>query len=169
MRLRTSGQVLAVTDVTQVPDSCWPRGIKTRCRLHYHRADANARQFDRDAVGILLDEDGSVTETSIANLAMVQQGQILSPPRSRVLGGITQIAVERLADAEGIPWIQQPIFPEQLHGADEVLLMGTDIGLWFANRVNETRIGGGRPGAVFGRLLARFDSLTRGGEAAAGE
>lgn len=160
VRLRSSGQTLVVTEVTQPSTKCWPRTIKTRCRLHYHRADATARQTDPGAVGILVDEDGSITETSIANLACVEGGQLVSPPRSQVLGGITQVAVERLARKERIPWTHRRISPDQLRSADEVLLMGTDNGLWFASCIDSTPIAEGQPGPIFRRLLGRFDELT---------
>ena len=40
--------------------------------------------------------------------------------------------------------------------ADEVLLMGTDGGLWYADQVNGKTIGNARPGEVYSRLLQHF-------------
>ena len=116
---------------------------------------------------MLLDQDGSITETSIANLAIVQSGTILSPPADRVLGGITQAIVETLAEQQSLPWQKQPISPDQLISADEVLLMGTDGGLWFASSVNGIPIGDGKPGHILLQLQAELDELVRASQSSA--
>lgn len=158
-RRRSHGQMLVVTDVAQPPEDCWPREIKVRCRLHYFLADQIARRQHAQALGVLLDQDGSVTDTSVASLAIVESATVISPPRDRVLAGITQQVVQRLAEESSIVWSHEVISPQRLLTADEVLLMGTDGGLWFANRVGKTKIGSGKPGGVFRHLLRRFDDF----------
>jgi branched-chain amino acid aminotransferase len=137
-RRRTQGQTIVVTEVRQPSGDCWPRTIKVRSRIHYYRADQIARRQAEDAIGVLLDDDGTVTETSIANLAIVQSGSVISPP---------------------------PITVQELVDADEVLLMGTDSGIWFANQViqlapHHDPIAAKKPvvGPVYRQLLAAFDS-----------
>ncbi len=154
---RTSGQPLLITDVQQPSPRCWPRDIKVRCRLHYYSADAFARQLAPDALGVLIDEDGSITDTSIANLALLRDGRILAPAIEQVLPGVTQQVVRDLAERIGLPWRQQTLLPADLRTADEVWLMGTDGGLWFANRVDGALIGGGIAGPIYRRLLAEWD------------
>ncbi len=151
---RRDGQVIVVTDVRQPSADAWPRSVKVRCRLHYYRADLAARSLDVDAVGVLLDDDGSITETSVSNIAIVEAGVIVSPPGARILGGITQSVVERTAAESSIGWRKEPITPSRLRAADEVLLMGTDTGLWFANRIDHTAINEGRPGPTYSVLAA---------------
>lgn len=158
---REHGQPLVVTNVRQPDPDCWPRSIKVRSRIHYYRADAIARAVDEDAVGILLDNDGSVTETSIANLAIVQAGRIVSPPADRVLPGITQSVVESIAAAAAIQWSNRAITVAELQQAEEVLLMGTDGGIWFASSLDDQRIGNGSPAEVYLCLRERFDALVR--------
>lgn len=160
-RHQTSGQPLVVTDVKQPPMECWPRDIKVRCRLHYYLADRRARDFASNAVGVLIDSDGSITETSVSNLAIVVNGEIVSPPSEQVLPGVTQDLVWRLASELSIPWRHETIYPAELRDADEVLLMGTDGGVWFANRVDGHPINGLRPGAVYQKLLEGFDRYVR--------
>ncbi len=170
-RFRSSGQVIATTDVVQPSQTSWSRQLKTRCRLHYYLADAAARRLDAEAVGILLDADGCVTETNIANIAIVLDGNIVSPPANQVLGGITQRVVEQLAldgltheissRKSSISWVKRPISITEFHAADEILMMGTDNGIWFARQVDQTIIGGGNPGPVYMRLRELFDRATR--------
>jgi branched-subunit amino acid aminotransferase/4-amino-4-deoxychorismate lyase len=159
---RECGQPLVVTAVEQPSPQCWPRTIKTRCRLHYYLADAAASQHQPDSLGVLLDQDGSVTETSTSNLAIVSDGQVFSPPDDRVLAGITQQIVERLSQELSIPWIKTAIHVPKLMAADEVWLMGTDGGIWFANSVNDRVIADGRPGEIFRAVSARFDQAVVG-------
>jgi branched-chain amino acid aminotransferase len=153
-----SGQPLVITDVQQPSSQCWPRTIKARSRLHYYLADQAAQQKDPSASGVLIDDDGTITETSISNVAIVKAQKILSPPRERVLRGITQLYVEQLAKELQIDWSTCPISTDDLLNAEEVLLMGTDGGLWFANRVNETSIGNGPPPRTYESLQRQFRS-----------
>lgn len=162
------GQAVIVTDVRQPDNDSWSRSIKTRCRIHYYRADRIAAVdrsgVDRlgddrsaDACGLLVDADGSVTESSIANVAIVERDKIVSPTDDQVLRGITQSFVEQLATEQNMTWTRDRIGPDRMRRADEVLLMGTDAGLWFANRVDDVTIGDGEPGPWFQTLRQSFD------------
>ncbi len=159
-RFRTSGQPIVITGVTQQPASTWSRTIKVRSRLHYYLADSLAKEISAEAVGVLLDDDGSVTETSIANLAIIKDGAIYSPLSTQVLGGITQSVVERLAKFNGMTWHHRRISPQELRQADDVLLMGTESGLWFANRIDLAAIPSAGKSDIFRRLFDSFVQLT---------
>ncbi len=123
-------QPLVVTDVQQPSPDCWPRWLKMRCRLHYYLADQAATRRCAGALGVLLDQDGSLTETSVANLAIVRGEQILSPPPDRILPGITQGFLQAYAQRQHIAWLHQPLSPQSLQDADEILLFGTTSGVW---------------------------------------
>lgn len=158
-RRQQEGQPLIITDVRQPDPGCWPRTIKVRSRLHYYLADQQARERDPDSVGVLIDSDGTVTETSIANLAMVRSGQLTSPPQDRVLGGITQSVCQSVASQLNLAWTTQPIPVTQLAQADEILLMGTDGGVWFANSIDGNAINERRAGPVYRQLSDGFNAL----------
>ena len=157
-----NGQTLVLTDVEQPSAACWPRSIKTRARIHYHLADTQAAKQDASAIGLLVDDDGSITETSIANVAIAESGKIVSPQRDQVLAGVTQSVTEHLAKQASIDWQLDRITPDRLHRADEVLLMGTDTGLWFANRINGGLVGTGHLGPICGKLQTLFQQYTQG-------
>lgn len=157
---RDNGQPIVVTAVAPPGSESWPRSIKVRCRLHYYLADQIARLQGEDAIGLLVDPDGIVTETSIANVAIVEKGNVVAAPRNRVLGGITQAAVHGIAKKNSVPWSESPIDVARLKAADEILLMGTDGGLWFAGQVDGRLVGDGKPGKVYRHLLTSFDELT---------
>ena len=157
---RELGQPLIISDVQQPATTCWPRSIKTRSRVHYYLADRFASEHRPGSLGVLLDQDGSITETSTSNIATVSDGQIHSPPAERVLSGVTQLMTEIIADELGIPWKKSPVHIEDLLQADEVLLMGTDGGIWFANSVSNQPISNGVAGPVYQQLRNEFDAMT---------
>lgn len=160
-RHRVQGQPLFVTDVEQPSGKCWPRDIKVRCRLHYYLADQRAHEHHPESVGLLIDHDGTVTETSVANIAIVRKGVVLAPPSDQVLPGITQQLVESACERLGVKWHSERLWPSEIREAEEVWLMGTDGGLWFANRVDGRLINEGRPGEVYNSVLRAFDQLVR--------
>jgi branched-chain amino acid aminotransferase len=163
-RHRNQGQPLFITDVEQPGGKCWPRDIKVRCRLHYYLADQQARDHHGDAVGLLIDHDGTVTETSVANIAIVKHNEVISPPADQVLPGITQMLTQRACAKAKVPWKHERLWPAEIREADEVWLMGTDGGLWFVNRVDGAPVGGGGPGIAYQTCQKLFDNLvTTGG------
>lgn len=156
------GQPLVITNVVQPSVQTWPRHLKVRSRLHYFLADRQATAIDSDALGILLDEDGTVTETSVANLAVVQSGQIVSPPAERVLPGVTQAVAEEIASDLKINWEKHPLSIQEIRDSDEVLLFGTTTGIWPAWLVTDAADHGTPPvidGPIFQALRKRFDAI----------
>ena len=157
---RLDGQSVVITSVVQPPSESWSRQAKLRSRIHYFRADKIARTSHNGAIGVLVDSDGTVTEASTCNLALVKDRAIFSPQASQVLGGITQSVVEDLAAQAGFNWSKQRIHPDELRAADEVLLMGTTTGLWYANRVDEVAKSIPKD-SVYESLRKRFNELTQ--------
>lgn len=139
------GQPLVVTDIQQPPPQCWPRHLKVRCRLHYYLADQAATARCAGALGVLLDQDGTLTETSVANLAIVRGERILSPPLDRILPGVTQRVLQSYAQRQQIEWLHQPLPPECLRDADEILLFGTTTGVWNGKLIDGSADSGEQP------------------------
>ena len=67
-----SGERLVITNVRQVPASCWPPELKCRSRMHYFLADSEAAAIEPGARALLLDQSGNVTEASTANVLICQ-------------------------------------------------------------------------------------------------
>ena len=160
-RFRKRGQPVWITDVVQPPAESWSRQAKVRCRIHYYLADRVATTNQVGAAGALIDSDGSVTETSTCNLAIVRSGKIVSPLREQILPGITQSTIQQLAAETDMDWEKRSLTPDDVRAADEVLLMGTTVGLWFASHVDGTKRQTSTPTArsVYSELLARFDAF----------
>jgi branched-chain amino acid aminotransferase len=154
------GAALVTTSIEQVPPQCWPAELKCRSRMHYYLADQQAAATEPGARALLLDAAGRVSETSTANVLIhLADTGLISPPRSRVLPGVSLEVVIDLAGKLGIPFIEREFRPADVAAADEVLLSSTPNCLLPVTRFDGRAIGGGKPGPVFKRLLAAWSEM----------
>lgn len=149
----TEGIRLRGVGVQQVPEACWPIRAKVRSRLHYYLADREAAAVEAGARAVLYHADGRVSETSTANIAIVRDGAIATPPPSDALAGVSLGHLKGLATAAGITWIERSLTRDDLAAADEILLTSTPFCLLPATSFDGVAVGTGSPGVVFGRLL----------------
>lgn len=136
---RTQGQAVVLTDTVQPASTSWSRLAKVRCRLHYYLADIQAESLVDGATGVLQDSDGSWTESSIANIALLFGNDLNFAPAAQVLPGITQARVRELAHRQSLTTRETRLTHYMVAKADAMLLMGTDTGLWFAKSVHDAR------------------------------
>ena len=160
VRKYQEGQSLATTPIEQVSTHCWPAELKCRSRMHYYLADKRAAAVDPQARAMLLDAQGFVTEASTANLLIYRLGEgLASPPRAKILPGISLTVVTELGSGSGIPSNQRDLTSDDVASADEVLLTSTPMCLLPVVRLNGRPIGDGRPGPVFHRLLSDWNNM----------
>lgn len=153
------GQHLVTPAVRQIPpDSLDPR-IKSRNRLIWTVADQQARLADGDAVALLLDRNGHLTETGTANLFLVRDGVLFTPPPGAALEGISQNVVRELAADLGIAYVPQQLELFDLLNSDEAFVSSTPSCLLPVTRVNGVILGNGIPGPVFQRLAQAWSRL----------
>ena len=149
-----TGVELAVVDVRQVPDNCWPSQLKCRSRLHYYLADQQAAAKSPGARALVLDQDGNVGEATTANVvAHFTDVGLVTPPRDKVLPGVSQQVLFELADQLGISHAQRDLTPTELATADEVFLTSTSVCMLPVVRIDNQPVGQGAPGPVYRRLL----------------
>lgn len=154
------GDRLVVSDVAQVSPRSWPPELKCRSRVHYYLADRKARAVDPTARAVLLDEAGYVCEASTANVVVYRESEgLVSPPRTRILPGISLAVLSELAASLRLPFVERDIRPAELSAADEVLVTSTSVCLLPVVRVDDKPVGGGAPGAVYRRLLEAWSRL----------
>jgi branched-subunit amino acid aminotransferase/4-amino-4-deoxychorismate lyase len=150
------GAHLVTPSVRQIPEACFDPHVKSRSRIHYYLADKEAREVDPEALALLLDLDGHVTETATANFLMVVRGVLVSPRLDQTLVGISRATVVDLAGRLGIPFRERDILLAEVCSADEALITSTPYCMLPVTRINSSRIGDGRPGPVFQRLVAAW-------------
>lgn len=134
------------------PGDLAPPWAKHRSRLHWWRA---ARLCPPGSLALLVLPDGTVTETAVANVLLVQGASLVAAPPSVVLDGMSQRVTRQLAHRLGLGWRERPFSLADCLAADEVLLTGTGFCLAPVSRVGDTP----RPfaGPVYRRLLAAWD------------
>ncbi len=125
-----------------VPNTCWPNQIKCRSRLPYFLSDALAARQRRNALSVLTTSTGCIADTSVANLLLVNsRGDLTSPKKEDILVGCTLQAIERLLLKRGVAISYVDITSKMLHEASEVILTGSNGGVWFARSVDGVPIG----------------------------
>jgi branched-chain amino acid aminotransferase len=155
--LLQNGATLITPTVRHVPPECLPRGAKMRSRLFWWMAEQEVRAVDLNAQALLLDQNGYVTETCIANFAIVQRGSILTPPRSTVLDGVSLRVVEELCGELGIPFEESLLRLEDCYTADEAILTSTPFGVAGVSSIDGRPIP--FPGSVLSRLCERWSRM----------
>ncbi len=151
------GLPLVTSQVAQVPAASWSPQLKCRSRVHYFLADQQARQRDPRAVALLVDQQGNVGETSLANVLAYRHGiGLVSPPRTEILPGISLAMVEQLAGQLDLAWQERPLPLDELRQADEVWLASTPFCLLPVTRLDGEPIGQGAVGEVYRRVLAAW-------------
>ncbi len=91
------GVLLQSVATTEIAATSVPKSIKSRSRLHYFLADAQAREKQPNARPLLFDSEGSVAESSTGSVGIVRDGEIIFPPASMVLDSVSlRFAVAKL-------------------------------------------------------------------------
>ena len=100
---------------------------KTLNYLFYHQAGAWARsQGAHEAV--ILNPDGTLSETNTANLLVVQGRTVYRPRSVHVLPGVMEACVLEQLTAMGFHTTSKPLYPDDLCEADQVLLTNALMG-----------------------------------------
>ena len=111
--------------------------------------------------GLMLNQQGYVTEATGDNVFICRNGEIRTPPtHSGILEGVTRQVVIELAAEMGLPLREENLTLYDVYSADECFLTGTAAEIVPVSRVDGREIGDGRPGPVTKRLTARFKEVT---------
>lgn len=140
------------------PETLSP-SVKSTARLHLRLADIEVHREDPGAEALLLDLDGNVTELTFANVFVVRDGRLHTPPLRNVLGGITRTTVLRLARELDIPAHEKPFTLYDVYNADEVFYTSSSRTIVPVTEVDGIEIGDGRPGKMTGTLQDAFSEL----------
>lgn len=119
---------LATVDTTVVPASCRPVHLKLSNMLHYRQAGIEAKHAGADDA-LMLTVNGTVAETSIANIFWEKDGKFYTPSVScDILPGVTRSVVIELISREMGTIKKGEFTPDELKSASQ---------LWISNSVKE--------------------------------
>ena len=137
------------------PDVLDPR-IKSLNYLNNVLAKLEARQRGADEA-LMLNAQGMIAETSVANVFVVRDGVLLTPPATDgALEGVTRATVMELATTLGIPVREQTLSRFDFFAAEEAFLTGSGAGIVPIRSLDARAIGGGRPGPIFEKVRVAF-------------
>lgn len=103
---------------------------------------------------IMLNEIGEIAETASANVFLVKDGTLLTPPLDAgILPGVTRHVVLELARGLALPLREEPVAVKDLLAADEVFITSTLKEVLPVATIDGRPVGSGRPGPVTLRLL----------------
>lgn len=125
------------------------------------KTEALLNGFDE---AIVLGSDGHVAEASAANLFIVRDSTLITPPlTSDVLEGITRQVVARLAQERlGLTVVERPIDRTELYIADEAFFCGTGAEVKPIVEIDHRKVGTGVVGPIAEQLVALYADAVRG-------
>ena len=150
------GVRLLVPKTRHVPEVCIDPHIKMRSRLSWWLAEQEVHNQDPAATALLLNQAGDVTETAAANFLWVSKGNVISSPRSNILGGISLLTVEELCHELKIPFLERLFTIQDAMAAEEAMLSSTPYCLAGVRSIEGKDLPW--PGPIFCRLA---DAWTR--------
>lgn len=133
--------------------------------MHFQmtRVEALRQGYDE---ALLLDTDGHVAEGSVENVFIVRRGELITPPLTRILEGITRDSIIQLARADGLVVREELFSRDSVYLADEMFFVGTGAEVTPVVELDDRPIGDGRPGPLTRRLQQRYFETVRGENAA---
>lgn len=152
-RFHMLGVSLVTPGIRHTPPQCVDPRVKTVSRLNLVLADLEVQQSDPDALPLLLDLAGHITEYTSGNFFIVRQGCLITPFERSSLSGIARETVLELAAEMGIPTREADITPYDACNADEAFISSTSKCILPVGRLNGIAIGSHIPGPLTQRLL----------------
>ena len=111
---------------------------------------------------ILIRDNSFMTEGAASNIFVVKNGTLLAPPKDNLmLPGITYDVVLEIASTHQIPYQVRKIAKSEVLNADELLLTSSTKEILPVTTLNGKPIGSGRPGPMFMRLHALYQTFKR--------
>jgi branched-chain amino acid aminotransferase len=128
--------------------------------MAFQKSEAEMNGFDE---ALVLTNDGHASEASAANMFVVRDGILLTPPVSDdILEGVTRRAVLELAEVLGIPVETRSIDRSEIYVADEMFLCGTGVQLAPVIELDHRPIAGGGIGPITKQLHQAYFAAVRG-------
>jgi len=140
-----------------IPSTLLEAKIKNRSRMHYMFANLQVSLVeDENALALLLDPDGFIAEGTGANFFIVQEGKLFTPEGRNVLRGIKRAYVMDLARRRGIEVHEKNLELYDAYHADEAFFTSTGFCMLPCTKINGIRVGDGRVGPMFKRLISAW-------------
>ena len=159
-QLYEEGATARIVSVRRNPTSALDPHIKSMNLLNNILAAMEAFEHGADEA-FMLNLLGNVAESCSANIFIVRDGKVLTPPLSAgILDGLTRAHLLDLCRQEGIPAEETDFRGEDIHSAEECFVTSTTREVMPIARVDGRAVGQGKPGPSSLRLLDLFRAST---------
>jgi D-alanine transaminase len=168
-----SSMLVAYTKETERPIAQQKNGIVTVLTedIRWLRCDikslnllgnvfAKQKAKENGADEAILHRGETITEGSSSNLFIVKDNVLYTHPKTNlILPGITRDVCIALAEKLGISLVEKAFTKEDLLQADEAMITSTTMEITPVIKVDQERIGNGKPGEITKSLQAEFINL----------
>jgi branched-chain amino acid aminotransferase len=128
--------------------------------MAFQKSEAELNGFDE---ALVMTADGHASEGSAANLFVVRDGVLLTPPvTDDILEGVTRSGILEIAQHEGIPTEIRSIDRSELYIAQEMFLVGTGVQVSPVIEIDHRRVGSGEVGPISRIIRERYFDAVRG-------
>ncbi|HEY3919186.1 MAG TPA: D-amino-acid transaminase [Stellaceae bacterium] len=151
--------------VITIPDQRWARpDIKSVSLLPNALGKEEAKQAGAYEAW-QVDRDGNVTEGTSSNAWIVTSGgEVVTRQADRgILNGVTRQGLLRVIAAAGLRLSERPFSVAEAKGAAEALLTSSTNFILPVVRIDDTPIGGGKPGPLAKKLAAAYADYAASG------
>ncbi|MFA5864939.1 MAG: aminotransferase class IV [Phycisphaerae bacterium] len=158
---RVANGISAIT----CPDIRWKRcDIKTLNLLPNVMASQAAHKVGAEEA--IFVSDGTITEGASSCFFSVLDGKLVTRPLDhQVLPSVTRQAILVIAEKIGLEIIERPITIREGYHAEEAFVSSSGYEIRPIIKIDDHVISGGKPGVVTSKIIERFLSHTRSGEA----
>ena len=155
-----------VSSWTRISDNVMPPRAKAITNYQNSRYVSTESTINGYDFGIVLNQDGKVSEGAYACIYIVRDGTAITPPFSAdILESITREAVKELLELElGVPVVEREIDRTELYVADEAFLCGTSVEVQPIGSVDKYTLGDGEAGPVTSRVKELMRTVVRGAD-----
>jgi branched-chain amino acid aminotransferase len=133
-------------------------GVKTISWLDSVWAAEEAKREGYDEV-VLLNERGEVSECTAANIFVVRNDKVVTPPLSSgCLEGVTRGVLMEIAAEAGTTVVEQTLRPDDLYAAEEVFITSTNRNVIGVKEIAGRVMGAGVTGELTKKLDETFEA-----------
>ncbi|HXV47384.1 MAG TPA: aminotransferase class IV [Candidatus Binatia bacterium] len=153
------GVKLVIPSTRRIPPQCLEPKAKINNKMNHNMAIFEARQVDPQAIPLMLDLDGNISESNAHNFFLVLDGKLCTPSNKNVLDGITKQALFELAARLEIEVMEGNYTPYDAYNCDEAFLASTSPTILPVQSINGVRPAEEVPGPVTRQLIQAWSDL----------
>jgi branched-subunit amino acid aminotransferase/4-amino-4-deoxychorismate lyase len=119
------GVKMTVSSVRRNPPECVETRAKVTSKMNQILAELDAAT--RDSLPLMLDLDGNIAETSVANFFLVRDGVVWTAPERNILEGVTRKVLFELCERLDIPLEERLFTMYDVAQAEECFITSSAI------------------------------------------